>query len=113
MVRRCDVPAEDTDGGDHDDGEGVDEYSGEYAGRAKRRKRGFRFNVGREEGRGGGDMWTVEGRVYYDDWGFEGGETRETPIVEALEEEDQVGKGVVNGEDYLRGQQHDNAVQGV
>lgn len=39
----------------------------------------------------------------YDDWGFPGGEAREVPVIEALEEEGQVGEGVVHGEDYLGG----------
>lgn len=51
------VPAEDADGGDADDGEGVYEYCGEDAGGAGREwewERGLGFGVGGEEGRGGG-----------------------------------------------------------
>lgn len=59
------------------------------------------FGVGGEEWRGGGD---VERGVDDDCWGFAGGEARKTPIVEALEEEGQVGEGVVHGEDYLGGE---------
>lgn len=50
-------------------------------------------------------MRTVKGRVDDDDGGSEGGEAREAPVVEALEEQSQVGEGVVDGEDYLSSQQ--------
>lgn len=46
-------------------------------------------------------MRAVEGRVDNDDGGSEGGEAREAAVVEALEQQGQVGEGVVDGEDYL------------
>lgn len=52
MVCRREVPAKDTRGGDPEDGDSVDEYGGEDAGRARRRRRRERgllgFGVGGE-----------------------------------------------------------------
>lgn len=106
------VPAEDADGGDADDGEGIYEYCGEdFGGASGRGGGGGRgFGVGGEERRGGGDVWAVERGVDDNGWGFAGGKIRETPVVEALEEEGQVGEGVVHGEDYLGGGQLQTAL---
>lgn len=47
VVCRREVPAKDTHGGDPEDGDGVDEYGGEDAGRAGRRNGGLLgFGVG-------------------------------------------------------------------